>query len=454
MPVNLPPSCPGPRGAGAGGRSAPWEGLQAAHDHRHVHVGQRPGVGLAGAAPPRLKHRGDAAQRQAHGRYRQLAVDAELVDRPVGEVAQGPGVATALPVPLAGRTAALGGQSDEGRAPGGLGGQGPFHQRPQHALQGGAPLHRRAELAVEQGRLTLVESRKQVLAVGEVLVDQSPADAGPGGNGLHGHFVGVPPGHDLGGGVQQDLPSGRAGARLGVAGGGRCGQGGGGGSGHEALWPPGSDKLSRGHFRGNSMTYAGGRAILDADSHVMELADFLDEHIEPSARDRLRRRGMEALGLGFEGQLVFATFATAMFSLRRNLHRYTDPDELAADLDLLYAGCRAQNKAMNAFCAEDRRLLPVAYVSLVDPARAVDVAAEAIDGGASAVMVPSTAAGERSPTHPDLNPFWALLQERDIPFVLHVGGGGRLLDRAFHNNAMPVTDHLGGGENIRSKDYL
>jgi predicted TIM-barrel fold metal-dependent hydrolase len=35
-----------------------------------------------------------------------------------------------------------------------------------------------------------------------------------------------------------------------------------------------------------------------------------------------------------------------------------------------------------------------------------------------------------------------------------VGGGGRLLDPAFHNNAMPVTDHLGGGENIRSKDYL
>jgi predicted TIM-barrel fold metal-dependent hydrolase len=35
-----------------------------------------------------------------------------------------------------------------------------------------------------------------------------------------------------------------------------------------------------------------------------------------------------------------------------------------------------------------------------------------------------------------------------------VGGGGRLLDPAFHNNDMPVTDHLGGGENIRSKDYL
>jgi predicted TIM-barrel fold metal-dependent hydrolase len=29
-----------------------------------------------------------------------------------------------------------------------------------------------------------------------------------------------------------------------------------------------------------------------------------------------------------------------------------------------------------------------------------------------------------------------------------------MLDPAFHNNDMPVTDHLGGGENIRSKDYL
>jgi len=47
-----------------------------------------------------------------------------------------------------------------------------------------------------------------------------------------------------------------------------------------------------------------------------------------------------------------------------------------------------------------------------------------------------------------------MLSSRNVHFVLHVGGGGRLLDRAFHNNEMPVTDHLGGGENVRSKDYL
>jgi uncharacterized protein len=238
------------------------------------------------------------------------------------------------------------------------------------------------------------------------------------------------------------------------------------------------------------MAYADGRPILDADSHLMELPGFLDPFIEADMRDRLKGRSMarlapvlddataraaarqadpaaqataeerllqdkgwHALGafdpaersrvldlFGFEGQLVFATFATAMF--------------VGRDVNLHYAGSAAHNRAVAAFCAEDPRLLPVAYVPLVDPERAVAVAAEAIDLGCSAIHVPSTAAGERSPSHPDLYPFWQLLNDSGVPFVLHVGGGGRLLDRAFHNNGMPVTDHLGGGENIRSKDFL
>jgi uncharacterized protein len=241
---------------------------------------------------------------------------------------------------------------------------------------------------------------------------------------------------------------------------------------------------------GATMTYAGQRTILDADSHVMELPGFLDDFLEPAQRGRLNRdglrgrtkmideavaeararsvyperaararerllldKGWHAMGafdplersnvldlLGFDGQLVFATFAPAMF--------------LGADLDRLYAGSAAQNKAVARFCAADARLLPVAFVPLADPARAAMLAEEAVATGCAAVMVPSTAAGERAPTHPDLDEFWAVLSRANIPFVLHVGGGGRLLDRAFHNNAMPVTDHLGGGENIRSKDFL
>lgn len=238
------------------------------------------------------------------------------------------------------------------------------------------------------------------------------------------------------------------------------------------------------------MTYAGAQRILDADSHVMELPGFLDRFLEPGQRDRLRDpemaafapvlepavqsagarrtdaaaasaaeerllldKGWMALGafdpeergraldlLGFERQLVFATFASAMF--------------VGRDLDRLYAGSRAQNQAMADFCAGDDRLLPVAFVPLADPERAVELAAEAIALGCAAIHLPSTPAGERAPTHPALHPFWALLEGAGVPFVLHVGGGGRLLDPAFHDNDMPVTDHLGGGENVRSKDYL
>jgi predicted TIM-barrel fold metal-dependent hydrolase len=238
------------------------------------------------------------------------------------------------------------------------------------------------------------------------------------------------------------------------------------------------------------MTYAGQRTILDADSHVMELADFLDDFIDPTQRDRLRRRGMEALTpvledalasaearrsdpvraaeaedrllddkgwhamggfdpaergrvldlLGFRSQLVFATFATSMFT--------------GKDVERLYAGSAAQNRAMVNFCSVDDRLLAVGFVPLVDPPRAAALAVEAIESGCAAVMVPSTAAGSLAPTHPELDQFWDVLSEANVPFVLHVGGGGRLLDPAFHNNDMPVTDHLGGGENIRSKDFL
>jgi predicted TIM-barrel fold metal-dependent hydrolase len=238
------------------------------------------------------------------------------------------------------------------------------------------------------------------------------------------------------------------------------------------------------------MTYVGDRVVYDADSHVMEPADFLDPFLSDEDAPLLRREGLErmrplldeamarhadrrsdpaiaakaeerlwtdkgwmAMGafdtaeraraldlMGVSGQLVFATFASAMY--------------LGRNPDRLYAGAAAQNRAMNEFCSADPRLMAVAFVPLRDPARAVSLATEAIEGGCKAVMVPHTAAGDRSPTHPDLDGFWDLLAQADIPFVLHVGGGSGLIDQAFHNNAMPVTDHLGGGENVRSKDYL
>ena len=253
------------------------------------------------------------------------------------------------------------------------------------------------------------------------------------------------------------------------------------------------------------MTYAGERLILDADSHVMELADFLDDFIDPGQRDRLRRAGMEALGPVLaaaveKAEARRATPAEAAEAEER-LHgrqgldghgrlrpRRAQPGARPARLSkpssssppspppcspcpatstgtrtrpswppISTASTPAARPRTGPWPTSARRTSgcwPSPIVSLVDPARAAAAAEEAIAGGCAAVMVPSTAAGDRAPTHPDLDAFWDVLDRTDIPFVLHVGGGGRLLDPAFHNNDMPVTDHLGGGENIRSKDYL
>jgi len=227
------------------------------------------------------------------------------------------------------------------------------------------------------------------------------------------------------------------------------------------------------------MPYAQGRVYHDADSHLMEPADWLVPFAEGPMKDRLLRRdppstrppvvapeekviegliagpkGRLAYGacdpaertraldeLGFASQLVFPTSALRPF-------------RTSSDLDVVYAGTRAANRAMADFCRDDR-LIGVAYVPLDDPARALEEAQEAIRLGCGAIWVPSTPGGERSPGHPDLDPFWALLAARRVPFVLHIGAGSRVLPQAYLNNGRaPSPDLHGGGENLRFKDYV
>lgn len=239
------------------------------------------------------------------------------------------------------------------------------------------------------------------------------------------------------------------------------------------------------------MPYATGRTYHDADSHLMELPDWLVGYADPALRERIRplylgaagalaesavaqaaarrgdaaaaralearlmdAKGWHALGafdpqersraldlLGFERQLVFSTFAATQF--------------LSDDLDLLYGGARAHNRAMADFCAHDPRLVAVGFVPWGDPERATIETEEAIRLGCGAVLVPSAPPRDRSPMHPDYDGVWWCLQDADVPFMLHIGGGGRPLRRAFHENGKPpTTDFLGGGENIRSKDFM
>ena len=144
------------------------------------------------------------------------------------------------------------------------------------------------------------------------------------------------------------------------------------------------------------MTYANGRRLLDADSHIMELPNFLSAHADPGIRDRLPEidysrssverddvlailadggrhdrayvaelvasgeqliRGAKeekALGafdpqdrsaaldlLGFERQLVFSTLSgTVVFDDR-------------LEYEIQYGAARAHNRGMSAFCRLD-----------------------------------------------------------------------------------------------------
>lgn len=229
--------------------------------------------------------------------------------------------------------------------------------------------------------------------------------------------------------------------------------------------------------------------IFDADSHVMEVDDWLPSFADPSVRDQLRPLALEKAGkgaaqliaslpdvwerhqgedidasviagpkgwlapgaldtgvrsrvldaLGIDAQLVFPTFSLGHFARSGNL-------------DVLYGGTRAMNRAMTAFCADDERLLPVGYLPLNDPERTRVELDHALEAGVRAVWLPSEAPGDFSPAHTDLDPVWARLAEAQVPFVLHVGGGATL-PKAFHNNGRPLpTDWLGGGENLRAKD--
>ena len=240
------------------------------------------------------------------------------------------------------------------------------------------------------------------------------------------------------------------------------------------------------------MPYAEGRVYYDADSHIMELEDWLRSYVEPEQKERIggldlgaagkmvdnaladaeRRthdpaavatleadilavKGWGALGafdahersraldlLGFDRQLVFTTFATLQFL-------YSDDPEVRA------AGTRALNRGIIDFCSHDERLMPVAFVRLGSPERSAADVESALAQGAAAVQVTHDAPGEMSHTHPAYDGVWGALAEAGVPFVLHVGGAQMTVAPAFHNNGLPpVTDFMGGGENIRSKDLI
>lgn len=247
------------------------------------------------------------------------------------------------------------------------------------------------------------------------------------------------------------------------------------------------------------MVYApANRAIYDADSHIMELPDFLKRYADPDVRDDIpevnysaslvtdeevavimdqggqhsethiaeqvalgdgliaKSKEIQALGafnrddrtkaldlLGFQKQLVFATHSVA-FPFHPSSK--TDPK-------LRYAATRAHNRHMADFCADDARLMGVGIVPLDTPDLAIAELDFALQSGMEAIWVPHRAPIGFAPGHVDLEPFWARLAEAGVPFVLHVGGSPLQASKSWSNNGRAaVRDWMGGGENVRTKD--
>ena len=247
------------------------------------------------------------------------------------------------------------------------------------------------------------------------------------------------------------------------------------------------------------MTYApADRQFFDADSHIMELPDFLKAYADPSIRDAIpevsysaslvtdeevatimeqggrhseahiaaqiamgdeliaHSKEIQALGafnkadrsqaldlLGFEKQLVFATHSVAF-----PFHPSQKKDPV-----LRYGATRAHNRHMADFCSDDPRLMGIGIIPLDEPQLAMRELEFALSQGLQAIWVPHRAPGERSPGHVDLEPFWELLADSGTPFVLHVGGAPLQALKSWSNNGRaPVKDWMGGGENVRTKD--
>ena len=243
------------------------------------------------------------------------------------------------------------------------------------------------------------------------------------------------------------------------------------------------------------MPYATGRTYYDADSHVMELPEWLPSHADPAFRDRIRpysiggtgrvdvaekmiargrrragdpadraaaeaelltRKSWDGYGafepadrtraldlLGFDAQLVFSTFASGQI-------------ELAGDVEVSYAASRALTRAMVEFCAADRRLLPVTFIPIDVPERAIAETRFALDAGVKGLTLSPLPPSGHSLTHPSLHPLYAMAEERGVPIFFHVENEApRKIASGFTENGWEgQTDFHGGGENFTGLLYM
>jgi predicted TIM-barrel fold metal-dependent hydrolase len=141
------------------------------------------------------------------------------------------------------------------------------------------------------------------------------------------------------------------------------------------------------------------------------------EPIRPEYRDRVARlAGM--VGQGLEKIWLFPTLGVIYEELLKH-----DPEAVG----IMF---RAFNRWLDedwGFAFEDR-IFAAPYVTLADVGVAVSELEWALGRGARTIVMrpaaPTTMVGQRSPTDPMFDPFWARVNEAGITVVLHAGDSG------------------------------
>ena len=239
------------------------------------------------------------------------------------------------------------------------------------------------------------------------------------------------------------------------------------------------------------MTYAAHRRIIDVDSHLFELDDFLHQAareedlgllssvydqtglaIEPAWLDRARelftrrsnepetmakfeaamldnsKSGWTRLG-AFDPKERSHTLDLMGFEMQWVLPTYSFHQMLNASTDAaLEASARTLNKAMADFCAHDKRLKSIGYLPMnLGPQTALSLMEQGFRDGCYSFMVPTN---EPNPdglsyTHPDFDVIWDGFAKRKTPVVLHVAANGdyKAVSPSFNNNGRKPTI-LGG----------
>lgn len=243
------------------------------------------------------------------------------------------------------------------------------------------------------------------------------------------------------------------------------------------------------------MAYVQDRVIHDADAHVMETPEWIEgfaskrvldyslEHFDignvtatlaeiersremhadadyqaAAEAEVMLRKNWRATGafipedrvaaldyMGFASQLIYPTVYNTMLE---ELEHGDDPS-------MTYEVASAANRAHIAFCDVDPRLYGVAYIPLQTFDGAKAAAAEAIEAGAKALLIPNRCPRDHAPSHTGFDPVWAMAQEARIPVTMHVATPDLVMPPQHRNNGLPPEpDFHGGGENFRSVSYM